>query len=328
MTRSSGTGRGLGALIPTSVESMDRPRIVDAGPPEVSRPEIRIVQQPEQVDGLELVSVRPTQIIPNPRQPRTEFDPDALAELAHSLGDIGFLQPVVVRRLNDATDADQRFELIAGERRWRASQIAGLEFIPAIVRSTDDDDLLRDALLENLQRVALNPLEEAAAYDQLLKDFGGTHEELAQKLGRSRPQVSNTLRLLKLPTAVQRRVAVGVLSAGHARALLALDDSAAMDALAKRVVAEGISVRALEEIVAVEQPKKPARKRSVAASKTPIELEIVSERIADTLDTRVTITASKSKGKIVIEYADIEDLHRIVSLIDPIGEQSSAGQGE
>jgi ParB family chromosome partitioning protein len=313
-------------LIPTSVESMDRPRIVDAGPPEISRPEIRVVQQPEQVDGLELLSVRPTQVAPNPRQPRTEFDPEALAELAQSLGDIGFLQPIVVRRVTDPTESEQRYELVAGERRWRASQIAGLEFVPAIVRSTEDDALLRDALLENLQRVALNPLEEAAAYDQLLKDFGGTHEELALKLGRSRPQVSNTLRLLKLPTAVQRRVAAGVLSAGHARALLAVDDSATMDALAKRVVAEGISVRALEEIVSLEQPKKPRTKRASTQSKTPIELEIVAERIADTLDTRVAITAAKAKGKIVIEFADIEDLHRIVSLIDPIGEQQNVGQ--
>jgi len=268
------------------------------------------------VEGLELISVRPLQVVPNPKQPRTEFDPEALAELAQSVGDIGFLQPIVVRRLTPATAKDQRFELVAGERRWRASQIAELATIPAIVRSTDDNELLREALLENLQRVALNPLEEAAAYDQLLKDFGGTHEELAAKLGKSRPQVSNTLRLLKLPTAVQRRVAAGVLSAGHARALLSVDDSATMDVLAKRVIAEGISVRALEEIISVDQPKKTSKRKASAGSRTPIELEVVADRIGDALDTRVQISAGKSRGKITIEFADIEDLHRIVSIID------------
>ena len=321
MTNKTSGRRGLAALIPTSdaVEVRDdRPRIVDSGPPESPAPSVRGTATPRQVAGLELISVRPLQVVPNPKQPRTEFDPDALSELAHSLGEIGFLQPIVVRRIGSTTDKHESFELVAGERRWRASQIAELETIPAIVRSTEDDDLLRDALLENLQRVALNPLEEAAAYDQLLKDFGGTHDELAVKLGRSRPQVSNTLRLLKLPPAVQRRVAAGVLSAGHARALLSLDDANSMDALAKRVVAEGISVRALEELVAVDQPaKKKARKP--AAAKTPVEFQVVAERIGDALDTRVLISAGKSRGRITIDFADVEDLHRIVGLIDPAG---------
>jgi len=268
------------------------------------------------VDGLELISVRPNQIVPNPKQPRTQFDPDSLMELAHSLSDVGFLQPVVVRPLHDSgSSSTPRYELVAGERRWRASQIAELATIPAIVRSTDDDALLRDALLENLQRVALNPLEEAAAYDQLLVDFGGTHDELAVRLGRSRPQVSNTLRLLKLPPAVQRRVAAGVLSAGHARALLAAGDPQAMEVLAKKVVSEGISVRGLEELVAVDKPPK-ARKSPRSPSTTAPEVQAVADRLCDALDTRVQITMGKSKGKIVVEFSGIEDLHRVVSLLN------------
>ncbi len=319
MTNRTQNRRGLAALIPTDGANRsrdDRPLVVDAGPPETTAPRVQSTVLPAAVAGLELVSVRPLQVVPNPKQPRTEFDPDALTELAQSLGDVGFLQPIVVRRIGSPTDTDQRYELVAGERRWRASQIAELETIPAIVRSTDDDALLRDALLENLQRVALNPLEEAAAYDQLLADFGGTHDELARKLGRSRPQVSNTLRLLKLPIAVQRRVAAGVLSAGHARALLSLDDEKSMDVLAKRVIAEGISVRALEELVTIDQPKKKAPRKQSAA-RTPIELQAVADRIGDALETRVSITASKSKGRISIEFADVDDLHRIVGLIDP-----------
>ena len=316
MTNGTSSRRGLAALIPTSAPLDDRPRVVDSGPPEVSVRTITTSSKAVAVEGLELISVRPLQVVPNPKQPRTEFDPEALAELAQSVGDIGFLQPIVVRRLTPANAKEQRFELVAGERRWRASQSAELATIPAIVRSTDDNELLREALLENLQRVALNPLEEAAAYDQLLKDFGGTHEELAAKLGKSRPQVSNTLRLLKLPTAVQRRVAAGVLSAGHARALLSVDDSATMDVLAKRVIAEGISVRALEEIISVDQPKKAPKRKVAAGSRTPIELEVVADRIGDALDTRVQISAGKSRGKITIEFADIDDLHRIVSIID------------
>ncbi len=316
MTKDINTRRGLAALIPTTPQNDDRPRVVDSGPPEVSVHSTLGGVPTTTVAGLELISVRPLQVVPNPKQPRTEFDPDALAQLAQSVGDIGFLQPIVVRRITPANAKDQRFELVAGERRWRASQIAELETIPAIVRLTDDDELLREALLENLQRVALNPLEEAAAYDQLLKDFGSTHEELARKLGKSRPQISNTLRLLKLPTAVQRRVAAGVLSAGHARALLSVEDSATMDVLAKRVIAEGISVRVLEELISVDQPKKTKKRAGPSTSRTPIELEAVADRVGDALDTRVHITAGKSRGKITIEFADIDDLHRIVSVID------------
>lgn len=316
-------GRAGAARASVATVADPGPRVIDNGPPE-SAPRaddprsVGVGAQP--VDGLELVTIRPNQIVPNPRQPRTEFDPDALMELAHSLADIGFLQPVVVRPLEVSTTEtkgardEPRYELVAGERRWRASQIAELTTIPAIVRSTDDDALLRDALLENLQRVALNPLEEAAAYDQLLADFGGTHDELATRLGRSRPQVSNTLRLLKLPPGVQRRVAAGVLSAGHARALLGASDQDAMESLAKKVVAEGISVRGLEELVTLDRPKKSrtARKARVVAP----ELEAVAQRLSDSLDTRVQITMGKSKGKIVVEFSGVEDLHRVISLLD------------
>lgn len=344
MTKASESRRGLAALIPTgddrvisvtdsstatrrpgttktaSRSAAKGPQVVDAGPPE-SAPNMRtstvnLSEGAVPVDGLELISVRPNQIVPNPKQPRTQFDPDSLMELAHSLSDVGFLQPVVVRPLHDSgSSSTPRYELVAGERRWRASQIAELATIPAIVRSTDDDALLRDALLENLQRVALNPLEEAAAYDQLLVDFGGTHDELAVRLGRSRPQVSNTLRLLKLPPAVQRRVAAGVLSAGHARALLAAGDPQAMEVLAKKVVSEGISVRGLEELVAVDKPPK-ARKSPRSPSTTAPEVQAVADRLCDALDTRVQITMGKSKGKIVVEFSGIEDLHRVVSLLN------------
>lgn len=345
MTKRSQSGRGLAALIPTGDDrvvsitdsrtsstlgsrvrtetdttALERSRVVDGGPPE-SAPDhssasgdLRGAARP--VHGLELISVRPNQIVPNPKQPRTAFEPDALMELARSLSDVGFLQPVVVRPLADAdSGAQPRYELVAGERRWRASQIAEIVTIPAIVRSTDDDSLLRDALLENLQRVALNPLEEAAAYDQLLADFGGTHDELAVRLGRSRPQVSNTLRLLKLPSAVQRRVAAGVLSAGHARALLAAGDSVTMEALAKKVVSEGISVRGLEELVTLGRPTKE-HKASRAVPPPAPEITAVADRLADALDTRVAITMGKSKGKIVVEFSGIDDLHRVVTLLN------------
>ncbi|NQU36459.1 MAG: ParB/RepB/Spo0J family partition protein [Actinobacteria bacterium] len=344
MTKGSESRRGLAALIPTGDDRVvsitdtrtptkrpsrtktaaraaaDERPVVDAGPPEsapVQRTStVNLSDGAVPVDGLELISVRPNQIVPNPKQPRTEFDPDALMELAHSLGDVGFLQPVVVRPLAaSANESTPRYELVAGERRWRASQLAELATIPAIVRSTDDDALLRDALLENLQRVALNPLEEAAAYDQLLVDFGGTHDELAVRLGRSRPQVSNTLRLLKLPTAVQRRVAAGVLSAGHARALLSVGDPATMESLAKRAVSEGISVRGLEEIVAVGKPAKN-RKSPRTQSTTAPEIRAVADRLSDALDTRVQITMGKAKGKIVVEFSGVDDLHRIVSLLN------------
>jgi len=252
-------------------------------------------------------------ITPNPRQPRTVFEEEALAELVHSLREIGLLQPVVVRPLG----AD-RYELIMGERRWRAAQQAGFTAIPAIVRDTGDDAMLRDALLENLHRSQLNPLEEAAAYDQLLQDFGCTHEELAGRIGRSRPQISNTLRLLRLPPLVQRRVAAGVLSAGHARALLGLDDGAAQERLAQRIVAEGMSVRTVEEIVSLggDQPAadpRPAKARRPVAPK----LAVLADRLSDRFETRVKVDLGRSKGRIIVEFASLDDLERIVAVMAP-----------
>ncbi|GAA4985807.1 hypothetical protein GCM10023317_10990 [Actinopolymorpha pittospori] len=265
------------------------------------------------VAGAHFAEVPVGAITPNPRQPRQVFDEEAMAELVHSIQEIGLLQPIVVRHLG----AD-KYELVMGERRWRAAQEAGLEVIPAIVRDTDDDVMLRDALLENLHRAQLNPLEEAAAYGQLLEDFGCTHDELAHRIGRSRPQISNTLRLLKLPPAVQRRVAAGVLSAGHARALLAVDSEEAQDRLAHRVVAEGLSVRALEEIVAmgIGQQDKPARPARTAKPVAP-RLADLEVRLADRFETRVKVDLGRSKGKITVEFASIDDLERIIGLMDP-----------
>jgi ParB family chromosome partitioning protein len=286
-----GLGRGLGALI--------------AG----GRPE----DDPQAV----YLEVDPDQVRPNPRQPRSVFDDDALAELADSIRQIGLLQPIVVRRV--AAESTP-FELVAGERRWRAARLAGLERIPAIVRGTDDDALLRDALVENLHRVQLNPLEEAAAYAQLLADFGGTQEDLAQRLGRSRPQVANTLRLLNLPTGVQRRVAAGVLTAGHARALLALDDPASMEALADRVVAEGLSVRSVEEIVAMGAPTPARRKRTATNPEVSAVVAELAELIGDHLDTRVRVEGvrtARSRGRVVIDVADLADLRRIAERLAP-----------
>ena len=251
-------------------------------------------------------------ISPNPRQPRQVFDEDALAELVQSIQEVGLLQPVVVRRAGN-----DRYELVMGERRWRATQQAGLDTIPAIVRHTGDDDLLRDALLENLHRAELNPLEEAAAYQQLLDDFGCTHDDLASRIGRSRPQISNTLRLLKLTPAVQRRVAAGVLSAGHARALLGVDDAEAQDRLAGRVVAEGISVRGLEEIVAVGDVG-PGRSTGTRRSKpTSPGLEDLAAHLSDRLETRVKVDLGRRKGRITVEFASLPDLERIIGVIDP-----------
>jgi ParB family chromosome partitioning protein len=259
-------------------------------------------------------------VLPNARQPRTVFDEDALAELVFSIKEIGLLQPVVVRRTDEGT-----YELVAGERRLRASREAGLTAIPAIIRDTDDDAMLRDALLENLHRADLNPLEEAAAYQQLLSDFGCTQDDLARRIGRSRPQVSNTLRLLKLPPDVQRRVAAGVLSAGHARALLSLDDQAAMEALATRIVAEGLSVRMVEEIIIVGDADGRKRKSSPRArvslprdSSITDSITELSSQAADALDTRVHadgFATVRSRGRLVIDCADIDDLRRVVDLI-------------
>jgi ParB family chromosome partitioning protein len=251
------------------------------------------------------------QVRPNARQPRQVFDEEHMAELVHSIKEVGLLQPVVVRKTGE--DA---YELIMGERRWRASQEAGRDTIPAIVRETDDNDMLRDALLENLHRSQLNPLEEAAAYGQLLEDFGCTHEELAQRIGRSRPQISNTLRLLKLSPAVQRRVAAGVLSAGHARALLSIDDADQQDRVAARVIAEGISVRGLEEIVALGVEDSPVSRTKRNKPVAP-GLADLAERLSDRLETRVKVDLGKSKGKITVEFASLDDLRRIVDIMDP-----------
>ncbi|WP_329554032.1 ParB/RepB/Spo0J family partition protein [Streptomyces sp. NBC_00696] len=254
-------------------------------------------------------------ITPNPRQPREFFDEDALEELVTSIKEVGLLQPVVVRQISPSS-----YELIMGERRWRACREAGLEAIPAIVRATDDEKLLLDALLENLHRAQLNPLEEAAAYDQLLKDFNCTHDQLADRIGRSRPQVSNTLRLLKLSLSVQRRVAAGVLSAGHARALLSVDDSEEQDRLAHRIVAEGLSVRAVEEIVNLmgSRPQKAQRAKGPrAGALVSPALSDLATRLSDRFETRVKVDLGQKKGKITVEFASMEDLERILGSLAP-----------
>ena len=246
-----------------------------------------------------------------------------MAELVHSIREIGVLQPIVIRPIPAGQGPDEldnaadgvRYELIMGERRWRASQEAGKATVPAIVKETDDDDLLRDALLENLHRSQLNALEEAAAYQQLLEDFGCTHDELAARIGRSRPQISNTLRLLKLPPLVARRVAAGVLSAGHARALLALPDGAAMERVAQRIVAEGLSVRNVEEIVAVGGPDEVAKPRRPRAGNRHPQLDDLAARLSDRFDTRVNIALGQRKGKLTVEFASVEDLNRIVDML-------------
>ncbi|NLG55702.1 MAG: ParB/RepB/Spo0J family partition protein [Rhodococcus sp.] len=257
--------------------------------------------------------IPPEQIETNPKQPRTVFDEEALAELVHSIREFGLMQPIVVRSVGD-----DRYQIIMGERRWRASQEAGLTAIPAIVRETQDDDLLRDALLENIHRVQLNPLEEAAAYQQLLEEFDVTHEELATRLGRSRPVITNMIRLLKLPVPVQRRVAAGVLSAGHARALLSLEAGVdAQEVLAARIVAEGLSVRATEEAVTLANREEAPT--SAPVRRKPIQmpgLQDVAERLSDSFDTRVTVSLGKRKGKIVVEFGSVEDLQRIVGMME------------
>jgi ParB family chromosome partitioning protein len=266
-----------------------------------------------QVAGAYFEEVAIGWISPNPRQPRRVFDEEALDELTASITEVGLLQPVVVRKIGASS-----YELVMGERRLRASQRAGLEYIPAIVRETADNEMLRDALLENLHRQQLDPLEEAAAYQQLLDDFGATHEQLAQRVGRSRPHISNTLRLLNLPPTVQKRVAAGVISAGHARALLSLDSPQAQERLAARIVAEGLSVRSVEEIVALgeDKPEKAARKPAESKPVAPA-LRHLSDRLSDIFDTRVKVEMGRNKGKITVEFATIDDLERIVHAMSP-----------
>jgi len=267
------------------------------------------------VPGARFAELPASSIRPNPRQPRTVFDEGELDELIGSIREIGVLQPIVVRPVPGESGA---YELIMGERRWRATQAAGLDVIPAIVRETDDADLLRDALLENLHRSALNPLEEAAAYRQLLDDFGCTHEELADRISRSRPQISNTLRLLRLPPLVQRRVAAGVLSAGHARALLGLTDGAEIERLAQRIVAEGLSVRATEEIVAMgglDGERRPPR--TPRAGQRSAAIDELAHRLSDRFETRVKVDLGKNKGRLTVEFASVEDLNRILDVMAP-----------
>jgi len=307
--RRGGLGRGLGALIPT-----------DPGAQPPARPE-GWVEPVGPAAGAVLRELATSAIRPNPRQPRLVFDEDAMDDLAASLRAVGVLQPVVVRPLDPSEcDGEVRYELVMGERRWRAAQLAGLALIPAIVRGTADEAMLRDALLENLHRAQLNPLEEAAAYQQLLVEFGATHEQLASTIGRSRPQITNTIRLLQLPPALQRRVAAGLLSAGHARALLALADDALQEQLAARIVAEGLSVRSVEELVAVGPGvRRPRPGRAHSRSGDPRtqdpRTEDLAIRVQDALETRVHVEMGRAKSRLVIDFADLVDLERVVDLI-------------
>jgi ParB family transcriptional regulator, chromosome partitioning protein len=286
MARRGGLGTNLDALIPTSLTVGDK----------------EVAQQNE---------VPISSISPNPRQPRTYFDPTALDELIASIKEIGILQPPVVRQTKPG-----KYELIMGERRFRAAKAAGLTSIPVIIRQTPDNELLREALIENIHRSQLNALEEAAAYSQLLTDFNCTHDELAVKLGRSRPLISNTIRLMNLPPSVQQKLAAGVLSAGHARALLGLSDAGSIEKLAARIVSEGLSVRATEEIISAGAPKGQSTKKPKGAKSASPELQEIADRIGDVLDTRVTIQGSAKKGTIVIEFAGAQDLQRITKAIE------------
>ncbi|WP_405441811.1 ParB/RepB/Spo0J family partition protein [Streptomyces niveus] len=302
--------RGVAAAKVTTLPQTTAPATAEI--PAQDTPASAEVTAPE---GVYFAEVPMDYITPNPRQPREVFDEDALAELVTSIKEVGLLQPIVVRQLGP-----ERFELIMGERRWRACREAGLERIPAIVRATEDEKLLLDALLENLHRSQLNPLEEAAAYDQLLKDFNCTHDQLADRIGRSRPQVTNTLRLLRLSLPVQRRVAAGVLSAGHARALLRVDDSDEQDRLAHRIVAEGLSVRSVEEIVNLmsSQPKSAPRSKGLRAGALPSPaLTDLATRLSDRFETRVKVDLGQKKGKITVEFASLVDLERILGTLAP-----------
>ncbi|GIG57993.1 chromosome partitioning protein ParB [Longispora fulva] len=334
--RRGGLGRGLGALIPSGPAAPEATQEApaapvatvpaQAAPPATPAPVAAPVEAPVapaptapvSVPGDQLAPVPGARfrelpidsIVPNSKQPRQIFDEDALEELKASIREVGFLQPIVVRET-----APGKYELIMGERRWRSAQAIGLTAIPAIIRETADDAMLRDALLENIHRANLNPLEEGAAYQQLLEEFGATHEELSRRIGRSRPQITNTIRLLNLPAGVQRRVAAGVLSAGHARALLSLDNAEAQEALALRIVAEGLSVRVTEELVSLGAPetrKAPAARRPKAHAPALGEL---AEKLCDRFDTKVRVDLGKRKGKITIEFATVDDLERIVGVI-------------
>jgi ParB family transcriptional regulator, chromosome partitioning protein len=330
-----GLGRGLGALIPTAPAVEPTPPGDHPAPPQFTGAPIPSAPVPSPspaparenelspVPGARFAELPVTSIEPNSKQPRHVFEEEALEELKTSIREVGFLQPIVVR---DAGDG--KYELVMGERRWRAAQAIGRETIPAIVRETRDDDMLRDALLENIHRANLNPLEEAAAYQQLLEEFDVSHEELAKRIGRSRPQISNTIRLLKLPAQVQNRVAAGVISAGHARALLGLEDSDAQVKLAERIVAEGLSVRSTEEVVTLAlsdgSPAKKAAPRRRAKVHAPA-LNDLAERLSDRFDTRVKVDIGRNKGRITIEFATVDDLERIVGMIG-VEEEGSAAE--
>ena len=324
-TQRRGLGRGLGSLIPTAPTEEEAPPRDSGAAASAWAAAPSAAEEPAgptlaPVEGASFAELPIDAIRPNAVQPRHVFDEEAMAELVHSIQEVGLLQPVVVRRVADVdagTDGAARYELVMGERRWRAAQEAGLSTIPAIVRDTEDTAMLRDALLENLHRSQLNPLEEASAYQQLLEDFECTHDELAARIGRSRPQISNTIRLLKLSPAVQRKVAAGVLSAGHARSLLAIEDPEQQDRLAQRVVAEGISVRSLEEIVAVGDRSAAPAQRNARARPTAPGLAELADRLSDRLETRVKVDLGRAKGKVTIEFASLDDLRRIVDIMDP-----------
>lgn len=314
--RKGGLGRGLAALIPSGPEVAVSPSLPASDPEPDSTGHTPAPDPPQGTASAIYQDIPIGVITPNPRQPRQVFDEESLAELEHSIREFGLMQPIVVRQLDATSPA---FELVMGERRWRAARQAGLESIPAIVRQTTDDAMLRNALLENVHRVQLNPLEEAAAYQQLLEEFDVTHDQLADRIGRSRPVITNTIRLLRLPVPVQRRVAAGVLSSGHARALLGLDDPDRQEDLASRVVAEGLSVRATEEAVTLDRTETDTRNRQAS---TPERMQVagadeLAERLSESLDTRVKVELGKRKGRIVVEFGSAEDLERIATLLMP-----------
>ena len=302
----TGLGRGIGALIPGGDDD-DLSRPVDVFFPAATRDNQSLVAVP----GARLANLSPDDIVPNAAQPRTEFRDEELQELIVSIREIGVLQPIVVRPLQGATTGGPQYELIMGERRLRATKALGLASIPAVIKNTADEDMLRDALLENLHRANLNPLEEASAYQQLLADFGITQEQLAERIGRSRPQITNTLRLLRLPTGIQNKVAAGVLSAGHARAILSLTDAAAQEQLATKIVNEELSVRAAEA-AAGQVSTKPPRAVKPAAGGRQGQLDEIADRLGDRLNTRVKIALGASKGTLTIDFASVGDLNRIL----------------
>ena len=312
----TGLGRGIGALIPTDLGSPARP--VDVFFP--TSPAEQADVAPDQlvsVPGARLANLSPDDILPNAAQPRTTFVQEDLDELVASIREVGVLQPIVVRPIADAAPGQPQYELVMGERRLRASKLLGLESIPAVVKNTADDAMLRDALLENLHRANLNPLEEASAYQQLLADFGITQDELATRIGRSRPQITNTIRLLRLPTAVQNRVAAGVLSAGHARAILSVGDEETMERLADKIVNEDLSVRAAEAAAGLVTTKTARRKPS--AGRRQGHLDEIAEHLGDRLNTRVRVSLGSSKGTIVIDFATVADLNRILAELNEPG---------